>query len=166
MAKQLIARGSDGLVSIHAEGADYENPLSNLPDIYFNSTFDYIYGVKVFSGTITTTARSSGSSTPVYGDVMHNLGFHEQTFVPIVAGYRVSPGDLRGGQFLAGDSFIYAANGSGNAASGQGSFLILAVGSDNGSVYLRETYYAKNGSIPAISVPYVVYCMGNRAVGQ
>lgn len=60
MPKVLTARGSDGLVAIHEPGADLNNPMSNVENIYFHSALDYLTVVRTVNTTVTVPAITIG----------------------------------------------------------------------------------------------------------
>lgn len=146
MPKTFYARGTDGLVSIHEQGADFENPLSNLDKIYFNSQLDYLQIVQIFSGTLSLGTRANGTIS----DQMYTLGPHGLGYAPMVLGVRKD-----NGQYFCGDMLIFA--------GGRSSFRSLTAGSDTTYIYIRETNYLTTGgpSAPAVSFDYSLYLLGN-----
>ena len=77
MAKTLTARGSDGMVAIHEPGANLDNPLSNLNNIYFHSGLDYLQVVQTHTFLL-TLPYSSGANT------LHHLLDHGLGYRPMV----------------------------------------------------------------------------------
>lgn len=150
MAKTLLARGSDGLVSIHEIGADYNNPLSNLGNIYFSSALSYLYIVQqvVGSRTLPTRAVSPGSG---FGS-LHFLANHGLGYTPMLMGTLYVEGV---GGSICGTMLV-------NAESGDG-FQSLTLCADSSAVYLFESGFSPSGSYPARGISYNINVFGNAA---
>lgn len=61
MPKVLTARGSDGVVAIHEPGANIDSPLSNIGNIYFHSSLDYLTVNHVINTTIYVPPFTGGT---------------------------------------------------------------------------------------------------------
>ena len=87
MAKTLTARGSDGRVAIHNPGANLDNPISDLGNIFFHSGLDYL--------TIVQTHNFTANFPAVGGNTFNTLmpvGYHGLGYVPMVFGRRLDTG--------------------------------------------------------------------------
>lgn len=89
MPKVLTARGLDGLVAIHEEGADINNPLNNLSNIYFHSALQYL--PLAYSRDVTVRTGGKG---------LHVLFSHGMDKIPMILGVRTDNGDVVGGSTI------------------------------------------------------------------
>lgn len=78
MPKVFTARGSDGVVVIHEPGADIGNPLSNIDNIYFHSSLDYLNIVSVANVNLWLPQYGNGSMmngiTQFHTVLSHGMG--------------------------------------------------------------------------------------------
>lgn len=122
MAKTFTARGADGLVAIHEPGADLDNPLSNLQNIYFHSGLDYLNIVAVVNINLTLPAYGNGAIMNGMTQ-LHNIYSHGMGRACLVLGRRKDTQEA-----LTGSSPVST---SASGANGK-----IAVGSDATNVYI------------------------------
>lgn len=122
MPKTLTARGADGLVAIHEPGADLNNPLSNLGNIYFHSALDYLNIVAVVNVNLALPAYGSGAIMNGMTQ-LHNIYSHGMGRSCLVLGRRKDTQEA-----LTGSSPVST---SSSGANGK-----IAVGSDATNVYI------------------------------
>lgn len=137
MAKTLTARGTDGVVAIHEPGADLNNPLSNLQNIYFHSALDYLNVVRVVNATVDLPAVSSGITT------LYNLFSHGMGRPCLLIARRTDTG-----QTLLGSTPV---------ASSGSSFGVIAMCADSANVML---VFAGNYCY-AQSIPLEIFVLDN-----
>lgn len=153
MSKVLTAYGTTGKISIHEPGADLDNPLNNLGNIYFHSDLDYLSINSIISGTLNLPTRtySNSDASSAYGSTIYNIYSHGLGYSPLVFATRAD--SL---QPIAGDTLIQE-GGTCNLRS-------LLVGADNTNIYIRELYLNKDTTFPSLSLPYNIYIF-NESVG-
>ncbi|WCD44165.1 hypothetical protein Lumi_026 [Xylophilus phage Lumi] len=147
MSKRLIARGSDGLVSIHETGANFEDPWSNIGNIYFDSRLDYLWVNNILQGGYTFPSRNGA------GTAFTNIGYHGLGYSPMIVGYTEGPsysGPVMGTTYLDGDSW-----------DGVHQYCFCA---DAANVYLYDSWYSPTGSgFPARGIAFDLRILGNVA---
>lgn len=153
MAKTLIVRGSDGLVSIHKKGANYSNPLSNLKNIYFSSMLEYLTVHSTITRTILVDEDVDDSSTMIFGT--HSLGFK-----PLLLAYNNTENKT--------------VHGSQVVSNGPNGFSSIAFSSDENHVYLRQLklrydydrgwWWGDSNPVPNYTASYTVFVLKNTAI--
>ena len=152
MAKTLIARGSDGLVSIHKKGANYSDPLSNLKNIYFSSMLEYLTVHSIITRTIFIDEDQDESSTILFGT--HSLGFK-----PLLLAYNNTE-----------HKTVYGSQIVSNSPHG---FSSVSFCSDENHVYLRQmrlrykydySWLSGGDPIPSYTANYTVFVLENPAI--
>jgi hypothetical protein len=139
MPKVLTARGSDGLAAIHEPGADLENPLGNIKNIYFHSNLDYLTVNRIINTTVRVPAFSRGTVGLI------NLFAHGMGRPCLLMARRSDTGENLGGSCLVyyGGSVSY--------------FTQISVCADSVNVY---AYY---GGLycPGVSIPVEIAVLDN-----
>lgn len=160
MSKRLYARGSDGVVAIVEGGNDafISNPLPNISQVHFHSSFAYMRVPQIFETTVsfpyreapTQTSSSKGKSStyPVVGggSQTYVIGYHGLGYVPAAIG-------IEGG--VNGLSGNYPIQQSGL------SLRSIALTMDSNYVYLLERYYLYANSLGGLSQNFKVFVFQN-----
>lgn len=139
MSKVLTARSTDGLVAIHEPGADLDNPLSNLENIYFHSNLDYLTAIKM--ETVTVNIPAIGFN----GKGMLNLFSHPLGRPAILMARRTDTGEA-----VTGTTVVWSGNYIRN-------WNAITLGSDAHNVY---AYYFGFQS-PAVSLQVEIVVLSN-----
>lgn len=127
--------GDTGLVSIHDEGANIGDPMSDLGRIYFHSDLDYLQILQTHTGTL--SLPSVGSYNLYYQ--VYTLGAHNLGVAPVIIGrVGVTP--------ITGSFFIQAAGGATSRR--------IEFGADANYFYARVQNAALGNNLPATSLSY------------
>ena len=153
MAKTLTARGSDGMVAIHEPGANLDNPLSNLNNIYFHSDLDYLRVVQSHTLLVNLAAGPGGGAlfSRFARLVTHGLGY-----VPMVLA-----------TFGSGDPFPgtkVIQTGSSIGSSSMLTYRTISLCADAGSVYLHDSGYDPVYVFPAWAAWMTILVLWNPSV--
>jgi len=149
VAKQLFARGSDGLVSIHDEGANYTSPLTNLDKIYFHSSLDYLRVAYMVDVNLSISAYSVDAFADTVGYatvVSHGLGY-----APMMFGVRTD-----NKQPVTGSTVIWS--------SGNASVVTMQMAVDSTYIYLRVYATLRQYASPAMTIPVRIWLFSEVSV--
>ena len=171
MAKTLFARGSDGLVSIHDAGTDYDNPLAHLNSIYFHSAFDYLRVVQEHVATVSLPFVGNVSADVLPPTLItvatHGLGFRPVVLAAWRAGnYRQDAATLfNAGYHNTNQEVPFA--GTMIFDSGYEKQWHLSICADDQRVYLFASGFSfaasANSFEPVNSIPLRIWVFGNTA---
>jgi len=142
VAKVLSANGNTGRVTISNPGANLNDPMSDLANVFFHSDLEYIPVHKVINSSVSLPTRSGMAAK--YQTTNH--GAHGLPYSPIA--FAVASNGL----FVGGDMFLQYETES-------GSFRSVRVGCDNNYVYTDEWTWTLNRTLPGLTLGLTIYVL-------
>lgn len=148
MPKTFMARGTDGLVSIHEKGANYSDPFNNLDKIYFHSNLDYLRVAAIYYASFFLDEDKDDGEVRVVAT--HNLGYRPLLIV----------------KNLNSNRTVYGADPVINEHKG---FSMFSFCSDETKIYCKHTrlrydYSSNNGDIGSYTANIKVFALENASI--